>query len=102
MDLGLRNFVLNNFNPLALRNDQGNLFENFFLLELLKDDHYSLNKINFWRTTNQTEIDFIVSGEDKTEAIEVKWDKESIPKGFETLKKYYPEIQTRVVIKTNS
>ena len=99
VDLGLRNFVLNNFNPLALRNDVGNLFENFFLLELLKDDHYSLNKIKFWRTTNQTGIDFIISGEGQTEAIEVKWEKESIPKSFETLKKYYPEIQTRVVTK---
>ena len=97
MDLGLRNFVINNFNALALRNDRGDLFENFYLLELLKNDHYSLNKTNYWRTTNQTEIDFVVSTEDQTEALEVKWDKESIPKSFHTIKRYYPEIQTRVV-----
>ena len=97
MDLGLRNFVINNFNALALRNDQGDLFENFYLLELLKNDHYSLNKTNYWRTTNQTEIDFVVSTENQTEALEVKWDKEVIPKSFHTIKRYYPEIQTKIV-----
>ena len=32
MDLGLRSYVLNNFNDLSLRNDSGELFENFCLL----------------------------------------------------------------------
>jgi len=97
MDLGLRNFVINNFNDLSLRNDKGELFENFVLLEMLKGDHYSLNKVNFWRTTNQTEIDFIVTKESGTEAIEVKWDKTTPPKSFQTIKKYYPEMVTKVV-----
>lgn len=99
MDLGLRNFVINNFNALALRNDQGDLFENFYLLELLMNDHYSLNKTNYWRTTNKTEIDFVVSRENRTDAIEVKWEKQSIPKSFKTIKKYYPEMRTSVVTK---
>ena len=54
------------FNELALRNDQGDLFENFYLLELLKSDFHSLNRINFWRTTSQTEIDFIIMEKNKT------------------------------------
>ncbi|MCD4755242.1 MAG: AAA family ATPase [Deltaproteobacteria bacterium] len=33
MDLGLRNFVINNFNSLALRNDQGDLFYIFLFLK---------------------------------------------------------------------
>ena len=97
MDLGLRNFVINNFNELALRNDQGDLFENFYLLELLKSDFHSLNRINFWRTTNQTEIDFIIMEENKTRAIEVKWEKSTRPKSFRTLERYYPEIETDVI-----
>jgi len=97
LDMGLRNFILNNFNDLELRNDTGSLFENLFLTELLANDHYMLNKINFWRTTNQTEIDFIVRGETVTEAIEVKWKGRTIPKTFATIKTLYPEIQTRLV-----
>lgn len=99
MDVGLRNFVINNFNELALRNDQGDLFENFYFLELLKNDHYLLDRVNYWRTTNQTEIDFIITKENHIEAVEVKWEKESTPKSFETIKKYYPEIETKVVAK---
>jgi predicted AAA+ superfamily ATPase len=99
MDLGLRNFIINNFNDLSSRNDRGQLFENFVLLEMLKDDHYSLNKVNFWRTTNQAEIDFIVSKENDTEAVEVKWDKMKSPKTFQTIKQYYPEMITGVISK---
>lgn len=63
-DLGLRNYILNNFNTdLLLREDLGKIFENFVFNEMLAEDIYSFNQINFWRTTNQTEIDFIVRGE---------------------------------------
>ncbi len=99
MDLGLRNYVISNFNDLSLRNDQGDLFENFCLLEMLNNDPYSLNKINYWRTTNQTEIDFFVTKGNTTEAIEVKWKKTSVPKSFKTVSKYYPEIKAQVVSK---
>ncbi|RMI07103.1 MAG: ATP-binding protein [Calditrichaeota bacterium] len=97
MDLGLRNFVLNNFNPVGLRTDTGVLFENFYLMELLAEDPYQLKKINFWRTTNQTEIDFIVQGENEFSAIEVKWKATGRPRSFQTIRKYYPDIQTRLV-----
>ena len=99
LDLGLRNYAINNFNQLPLRNDHGELFENFFFLELLHKDYHGLTRMHFWRTTNQTEIDFILSNEKGTEAIEVKWQKETLPKSFKTLQKYYPEIQTTLVTK---
>ena len=97
MDLGMRNFAINNFNDLTIRNDQGALFENFILLELLKNDWDSLNRINHWRTTNQTEIDFFVTRGNATHALEVKWDRGTPPKSFKTIHRYYPEIKTRVV-----
>ncbi len=97
MDLGLRNYVINNFNGLPLRGDAGDLFENFCLLELLNSDPYALNRINYWRTTNQTEIDFIVTRGNSTAAIEVKWERATTPRSFKTIRKYYPEIGTRVV-----
>lgn len=99
LDLGLRNFVLNNFNPPDMRNDWGSLFENFFLIELIHEDVFALDKINFWRTTNQTEIDFIVTRGTEREAIEVKWNKTTPPKSFDTIARYYPNMKTRVVTK---
>ena len=91
--------IILDFNELALRNDQGALFENFYLLELLKSDYYSLNKINFWRTTNQTEIDFIVTEENSMKAFEVKWDKTTRPKSFQTFNAYYPGVDAGVITK---
>jgi len=101
LDMGLRNFVLNNFNPVEFREDVGILFENFYLIQLLASDLYGLKKINFWRTTNGTEIDFIVQGEGVFSAIEVKWDKDTEPRSFRTIKQYYPEITTKVVTRQN-
>lgn len=102
LDLGLRNFILSNFNEdLSTRQDLGALFENFYLLQLLHSDPYRLQKINFWRTTNQTEIDFIVSEGESRQAIEVKYNKTQPPKSFKTIAKYYPNIQTKLASKEN-
>ncbi len=101
LDLGLRNLILSNFMDLDLRNDTGHLFENFYLIQLLNEDYYGFKKVNFWRTTNQTEVDFIIKDENIFEAVEVKWNSNVKPKSFETLKKYYPNIQTRLVSKIN-
>ena len=101
LDLGLRNFILNNFNSLNLRTDVGGLFENLVFTEIIANDYYSMKKINFWRTTNKTEIDFIVQQQGQTEAIEVKWNNTKRPKSFQTIEKLYPEIKTKVVTKKN-
>ncbi len=60
-DLWVRNAIINNFNPLNLRNDKWDLFENFLIVERLKyNSKNELNKnIYFWRTTSQKEIDYI-------------------------------------------
>ncbi len=46
----------------------GNAFETFIFLELMKSN----KKINFWRTTNKQEVDFIVKNKELY-AIEVKY-----------------------------
>jgi uncharacterized protein len=101
LDLGLRNFILNQFESIDTREDKGKLFENYYLLELLKNDFYGFNKINFWRTTNQTEIDFIVTGENINKAIETKWNKSALPKSFTTFNKLYPNYETSLVTKSD-
>ena len=97
LDTGIRNFILSNFNDLNLRQDKGALFENFYFSEMLANDFYSMKKINFWRTTNKTEIDFIIQDDDGLHAVEVKWQDTKTPKSFNSIKTLYPGIKTRVV-----
>ncbi len=101
LDNGLRNFILNSFNSLNIRNDIGSLFESFIFTEIDKLDFHSIQKINYWRTTNQTEIDFIVQNDFGNFAVEVKWEKNIFPKSFTTFKKYYPKTKCLIINKNN-
>lgn len=67
VDTGLRNYLINNFNDIEVRNDSGTLIENFILNEL-----YQYGKINFWRTKNKAEVDFVFEGKEII-PIEVKF-----------------------------
>lgn len=68
-DLGIRNSLANNFSKPDFRVDNGAMFENFIFLELASA--FSLDEINFYRSTQQSEIDFVV--DKKKMAIEVKY-----------------------------
>lgn len=74
-DNGIRNALISNLNPIALRNDVGALWENFLLSERMKYNQYSQNFANcyFWRTTQQQEIDFIEDNNDLLSCFEFKW-----------------------------
>ncbi len=68
-DSGLRNIILNDFSPIDLRQDKGNVFENFIFKVLL--DRYGFDTLKFWRSQSKNEVDFILVNEKK--AIEVKY-----------------------------
>lgn len=97
MDLGLRNLLLANWQPLELRSDQGALFENLVFLELYNKDVYKIKHYHFWRTTNQTEIDFIVEEGTSIKAIEAKYSNTKKTKAFDTFTEYYPEATTGLI-----
>lgn len=74
-DLGIRNAIIKNFNSLHLRNDLGQLWENFVVVERIKRNHY-LNQYQnyyFWRTYSQQEIDFVEESQGKMTGYEIKW-----------------------------
>ncbi|MDD2757680.1 MAG: ATP-binding protein [Candidatus Pacebacteria bacterium] len=85
-DLGIRNSLIQNYNPLDIRNDVGALWENFCIVEKIKKNHYSNTFANyyFWRTYTQKEIDFIEEKEGKLFAFEIKWKQnyKSAPREF--------------------
>jgi predicted AAA+ superfamily ATPase len=60
-DLGIRNALIRNFNPLNLRNDNGGLWENFCIVERMKYNMNHRRFVNswFWRTYDQKEVDYI-------------------------------------------
>ena len=51
-DNGVRNALIQNFNPLHLRNDVGQLWENYLIMERRKANAASKRQANiyFWRT----------------------------------------------------
>ena len=97
MDLGLRNLLLKDWDELEMRNDKGALFENAVFLEMYSKDIYKEKSYYYWRTTNQTEIDFIIRSGTSLYAIEAKYGVRAHPKSFPTFKKYYPGSVCKVV-----
>lgn len=91
-DNGIRNTLIANFNPIALRNDIGELWENYLLSERIKFQQYTGMIVNnyFWRTYYQQEIDWIEEREGNLFAYEIKWKikKAKIPSAW---KDAYPD-----------
>lgn len=76
-DNGVRNALINNFNPPSLRNDVGQLWENFVVSEIKKGEisASSLSNFYFWRTYDRQEIDLVEEKGGKFHAVEIKWTK---------------------------
>jgi hypothetical protein len=86
-DTGVRNMIIGDLNPLEVRQDKGNLWENFLIADRLKNNVYksSLAKSYFWRTVQQQEIDYVEEEAGIITGIEIKWNPKSkvkIPKTF--------------------
>ena len=103
-DNGIRNAVIRNLNPLSLRQDVGALWENFLVGERMKRNHYNGRYANayFWRTTQQSEIDYVEESDGKFDAFEMKWNPKKagtkLPAAFASA---YPVGETGVVTPEN-
>jgi hypothetical protein len=60
-DLGVRNVLIDNLKGLKDRNDQGQLWENFLIMERMKLNAYKqvLASPYFWRTHTGAELDYV-------------------------------------------
>lgn len=103
-DNGIRNAVLQQFTPINKRNDMGALWENFFIAERMKYNHYNKHYVNtyFWRTSEQQEIDYIEECDGTMTAFEMKWNAKKsgsrFPKAF---REAYDVKQTVVITPEN-
>ena len=97
-DLWIRNSIINDFNILENRNDIWNLWENFLIIERIKNNNY-FNKFwnnYFWRTYNQQEIDYIEEFNWNLNCFEFKWwnKKVKFPKLFSEM---YPKNNFKLI-----
>lgn len=101
-DNGIRNAIIGNFNPLAIRQDVGALWENYLIGERLKKNYNEgLSKeFYFWRTYDKQEIDLIEESYGKIAAFEFKWSekKSAAPQIFTAT---YPEALYHVINQEN-
>ncbi|MBT3690500.1 ATP-binding protein [bacterium] len=86
-DNGIRNAIIQNFNTLDLRNDIGQLWENYIFMERIKKNEYKNihTNIYFWRTYDQKEIDLIEERDGILYGYEIKYNenkKMKPPKGW--------------------
>ena len=86
-DNGVRNALIQNYNPIELRNDVGALWENFLMSERFKRNHYHQHYCNpyFWRTKQQQEVDYVEEADGKITGFEFKWNpkaKIKVPPNF--------------------
>ena len=98
-DNGIRNALIRNFNPLSIRNDAGELWENYVLAERIKYQHYTDLHVGnfFWRTYEQQEIDWIEESGGKLRAYEVKWSPAKIVRVPTAWAKAYPGSSFQVI-----
>lgn len=103
-DLGVRNAVISNFQPVENRSDAGEMWENFVIAERLKhlDNNHILANNWFWRTRHQQEIDYLEESDGKLIATEIKWNpKKSNVKAPEIFLKTYTNAQFQVITPEN-
>ncbi len=103
-DNGVRNAIIQQFAPIGLRDDMGALWENFFISERIKYNHYTRHNCNiyFWRTKSQQEIDYIEESDGTMTVFEMKWNpKKSTAKFPSAFLDTYPVKETNVVTSDN-
>ena len=99
VDNGIRNAIINNFNPFAMRDDTGALWENYVVTERMKHHLNCGNNVPsyFWRTYEKQEIDLIEERDGGLFAYDMKWKRPrrvSAPTAWKTA---YPEASFSVI-----
>ena len=103
-DLGIRNAIIGNLSQIENRTDAGELWENFVIAERLKKNAYSgsFAQSYFWRTRQQSEIDYIEEEDGKLSSFEFKWnERKANVKCPGVFKNAYPETTFKVITPKN-
>lgn len=101
-DLGIRNAIINNFNPIDLRTDVGALWENHCILERRKYNSNNMRFSNtyFWRAYDRAEIDYLEEINGRLIAFEFKW-RDNRPRPPRSFFEVYPDTPYHLVNRYN-
>ncbi|PIQ16078.1 MAG: ATPase [Flavobacteriales bacterium CG18_big_fil_WC_8_21_14_2_50_32_9] len=102
-DNGIRNALIANVNSLELRNDHGQLWENYLVSERLKYQSYNGMLVNnyFWRTYSQQEIDWVENRGGKIYGYEFKWNSNKVKGAPAAWKNMYPNAEFMTIHPNN-
>ncbi len=103
-DNGVRNSLIQNLNPISVRNDAGQLWENFLMVERRKANQLAERSVNpyFWRTYDQKEIDYIEEHAGRLDAYEFKWGTGGVKDSTRrTFLEAYPDAGIQVINREN-
>lgn len=92
VDLGIRNALIGDFNPIDLRADAGLLWENFLFVERRKlfANKGQVATSNFWRSYSGAEVDYIEKAtNEELKAFEFKYGDGSLSKGASSFTNEY-------------
>ncbi|GAH20464.1 unnamed protein product, partial [marine sediment metagenome] len=94
-DLGLKNYAVNSFRNIESLTDIGFQFQNFVFNILKEKIKKSSVIINFWRTKEKAEVDFVINSGRGVIPVEVKYrklEKPEIQRSMQSfIKKYQPK-----------
>ncbi|KHJ38323.1 replication factor C large subunit [Pedobacter glucosidilyticus] len=102
-DNGIRNAIINDFRPLAIRQDTGLLWENYCIYERIKINRYQKTDAEFffWRTYDQQEIDLIEKVGHNIHAFEFKYSNHKKVKVPVFFQKNYPDAEFNLIHRDN-
>lgn len=99
LDNGIRNGIILQFNKLSDRNDVGELFENFFVMERLKylSNNSIYRNLYFWRTYDGQEVDLVEEGDGTLLGLEVKYSAKTKLKKLKNFTEIYDNSSVELV-----
>lgn len=100
-DIGLRNYALDEFGNAVNFQNTGFLFENFIYKLIQEQAQNTSAKINFWRTTDKAEVDFILNFGKEIIPIEVKYSHLKEPSLTRSLRNFIQKYQPQRVFIVN-
>ena len=96
VDNGIRNVLINNFNPMILRNDWDQIWKNWLVSERIKWNKTNQKDISyfFWKTHTKQIMDFIEIENGIVSAYKTSWEKKKKMKFPASFVEAYPFAKT--------
>jgi len=101
-DIGLRNIIVKNFNDIDFRLDNGAIFENYVMQELWRNKPAG-GTLNFFKTSDGAEVDFVLSNLKEKIAVESKYKTMTKPTGLAAFNRFCDDenIRKRYIVNKN-